>query len=180
VLPSAIWYDYWTGEKIAPPPGQDVKSKSASVVIQPKLDALPVFVREGAIIPMQPLVQSTSEVPKGPLTLRVYPGQGCHGSLYQDDGTNFAYERGEFLKMEFSCVNEKEGLTLHVGRHVGSYPAWWNQLRVEIYGVEHPPRNVTLLPEATTIEKTYDRTHHVSFMLADDGKGSDVRVEWAQ
>ena len=35
--------------------------------VEPKLDQLPVFVRSGSILPMQPLVQSTDEVPNGPL-----------------------------------------------------------------------------------------------------------------
>jgi len=44
------------------------------VLVHPALDTLPVYVREGSILPMQPLTQSTNETPKGPLLLRVYPG----------------------------------------------------------------------------------------------------------
>ncbi|WP_242618269.1 DUF5110 domain-containing protein [Edaphobacter modestus] len=65
---------------------------------------------------MQPLVQSTNDVPNGPLTLRVYPGGNCRGTLYQDDGTTFAYERGGFRRMEFSCAQDGDQLMLHVGR----------------------------------------------------------------
>ena len=43
--------------------------------IHPTLDTLPVYVRGGSILPLQPLIQSTDETPSGPLELRVYPGQ---------------------------------------------------------------------------------------------------------
>jgi len=49
--------------------------------------------------PEQPLVQSTDEKPQGPLTLRVYPsalpGKDCGGSLYLDDGTSYAFKKGD-------------------------------------------------------------------------------------
>src|SRR5215471_3168865 len=61
-VPSGTWYDYWTGERLTGPSYKKVK---------PALGDLPVLVRGGAIVPREPLVQSTSEVPKGPLELRV-------------------------------------------------------------------------------------------------------------
>ena len=42
---------------------------------------MPVYVRGGSILPLQPLVQNTDETPVGPLELRVYPGSDCSGSL---------------------------------------------------------------------------------------------------
>ena len=55
-------------------------------MITPTLANLPVYVRAGSIIPISPLTQNTEEIPNGPLTLRVYAGDNCHGTLYQDDG----------------------------------------------------------------------------------------------
>jgi alpha-glucosidase len=181
-LPSTTWYDYWTGEKIAGHAAENGKKMEAtSVTIQPKLDVLPVFVREGAIVPMQPLVQSTNEVPNGPLTLRVYPGRDCHGSLYQDDGTSFAYECGDFLRVEFSCMQDEDSLTLHVGSRMGSHTAWWKELQVEVYGATKLPKSVTLATREISRQATYDSMHHaVSFTLADDGKATDVRIEWTR
>jgi alpha-glucosidase len=92
-----------------------------AVHIHPELAMLPVFVRPGSILPIAPLVQSTAERPQGPLTLRVSPGPECHGGLYQDDGTSFAYRNGAFLRMHFSCgVSPQTGeVTLHIGKHEG-------------------------------------------------------------
>lgn len=168
-LPEVSWYDYWTGEKIA----------GAEVTIEPKLEVLPVFVREGAIVPIQPLVQSTNETPKGPLTLRVYPGRDCAGTLYEDDGTSFAYRRGDFLKVEFHCEKRDRVVTVHVGAHQGKYAPWWKELRVEVYGATAAPQHATATGAAVTAE--FDATQHAaSVMLADDGRGTDVQMDWAQ
>ena len=79
-LPAGDWYDFWTG----------AKTSTQTIPVNPGLDTLPVYVRAGSIIPEQPVVQSTDEVPQGPLALNVYPGTPCHGSLYADDGKTYA------------------------------------------------------------------------------------------
>jgi hypothetical protein len=48
------------------------------------------LVREGTILPIAPLVQSTNEKPQVPLTLRIYAGNDCVGHIYVDDGTTCA------------------------------------------------------------------------------------------
>ena len=93
-VPPGTWYDYWTGERLS---GIDTRKTT------PTLSDLSVLVRGGAIVPQQAVVQSTSETPKGPLELRVYPGSDCHGSLYMDDGNTFNYAHGEFLRLALSC-----------------------------------------------------------------------------
>ena len=93
-LPPLSWYDYWTGSRMDPTSGR--KGIDNAAIAQPEvhihrtLETLPVFVRAGAIVPEQPLVQSTDEKPEGPLTLRVYPptapGADCEGSLIWTTG----------------------------------------------------------------------------------------------
>ncbi len=179
LLPSVNWYNYWTGEKIERP---TAKNEAAEVTIKPTLDVLPVFVREGSIIPVQPLVQSTNEIPKGPLTLRVYPGEDCKGSIYLDDGKSFAYKHGAFLRMKFACEQNGQELTVHLGRHDGNYAAWWKNLRVEIYGLSHSPKRVTDDAARTArLQSSFDSAKHVAaVIIPDDGKGSNLRVELAR
>jgi alpha-glucosidase len=105
------------------------------------LDTLPVYVRAGAILPIQPLVQSTGETPQGPLTLRVYAGDDCRGSIYTDDGESFAFERGDFLRMNFTCTVTNNEIEITVSKHDGAYTPWWKSLRFEIYGWE-PSRGI--------------------------------------
>lgn len=157
-FPSADWYDFWTGDKIQDPahsaadpvlPPDTTRLVPLTATVRPSLAALPVYVRGGTILPMQPLVQSTGETPKGPLTLRVYagdPGEGktCGGSLYVDDGTTEAYRKGDFLRMRFTCGVRAGALRIHISAHQGSYPAWWKEIRMEIYGW-NPQQNHLLL-----------------------------------
>jgi alpha-glucosidase len=152
-FPSAGWYDFWTGSKIipakppAPGPGAQPEAGPALpfVRIHPELATLPVFVRPGAILPIAPLVQSTVERPQGPLTLRVFPGPGCTGSVYQDDGSTFAYKTGDFLRTRFTCeVSASTGeVTIHIGKREGRFPAWWKQIEVEVDGWSRQPKSVT-------------------------------------
>ena len=175
-LPPGVWYDYWTGEKIQQPPTQD-GSNAAEPLIQPKLDVLPVYVREGSIIPIQPLVQSTDEKPQGPLTLRVYPGKDCHGSVYLDDGKTLAYTRGEFLRIEFSCAVTSSGIELHVGERRGNYLPWWKTIHLEVYDWQSPAAHVVLKHKPDELPDSVDLTRHVlTLELNDDPRGSDLEI----
>ncbi len=144
-LPGAGWYDFWTGaragagESLIRTGGLQPEATSGptlgSVKIHPELANLPVFARAGSIIPLQPLVQSTEEKPRGPLMLRVFPGPNCRGNLYQDDGSTFAYKTGAYLRMSFTCEESSDGvMVVHLGKHEGSYPAWWTQVTIEVNG----------------------------------------------
>ena len=115
-----------------------------SGVITPKLEELPVYVRGGSILPIAPLTPSTSEIPQGPLTLRVYPlapglntpGESCEGDVYTDDGHSFAYRRGEFARIHFACSLEPNGsLTVSIGKQEGQGKPWWHEYRVEVVGL---------------------------------------------
>jgi alpha-glucosidase len=175
-LPPGVWFDYWTGGKIQPA-ASDKEPRANNLLIQPNLNMLPVYVREGSILPMQPLTQSTEETPQGPLTLRVYPGKDCHGSLYQDDGKTLAYTRGEFLRVEFSCAITPQGLSLHIGEHKGSFHPWWNQIHLEIYGWDSPTANVSLKDNPNAPAASIDASKHViTFDLSDEVHGADLDI----
>ena len=130
MLPGVGWYDYWTGLPVttgASPAGTLVHET-------PALDRLPVFVRSGAILPRQPLVQSTAETPDGPLELEIYPGPDCRGALYWDDGHSRRRERGEFLRQTVRCEAQGGKLRVLFERRDGGYPPWWKAIRVTVHG----------------------------------------------
>jgi alpha-glucosidase len=124
-LPGEGWYDYWTGQRI----------EGSKVTETPSLARLPVYVRPGAIIPRQPLVQSTSVLPQGPLTLAVYPGADCRGNLYLDDGVSFGYARGVYLRQGFSCQQAAAELDVNFAARTGSYQPWWKTVVLEVHGM---------------------------------------------
>ena len=168
-LPAGNWYDYWTGAKVAS------AAKISIVPVKPNLDTLPVYVREGAIIPMQPLTQSTNEVPKGALVLRVYPGRDCKGSLYQDDGKTRNYLKGDSMRMQFSCEAAENSVKVHIGAHEGTYKPWWSQIQVEVYG--HDSGASYSVANAAPQAAIADPEHHkVVLTVADDGQAKDIAV----
>ena len=179
-FPPGDWYEYWSGQHVqqsAPPAASLVADSPVlmQALVHPALEVLPVFVREGSILPMQPLVQSTNEVPNGPLVLRVYPGHDCKGSLYQDDGKTMAYKHGELLRMQFSCEAAAGSVKLHIGPHEGSYHPWWSELRVEVYGQNAAATYALQGKQAS--QATFDAEHHmVSMVIPDDGHGSDLLI----
>jgi len=181
VFPVPDWYDFWSGEKVnllppdPPAPGAPDRTVRYSINVSSSLAQLPVYVRAGAIVPVQPLVESTSETPSGPLTLRVYAGDNCSGELYQDDGRTFAYEKGAFLRERFACQVSGDSMRLTIGKREGTYPVWWKQIRVEIYGWT-PSRNEVLVNGAAVATQIDHTAHNVGFHIPDDGTASIVEV----
>ena len=143
-LPPGIWYDYWTGEKLdrrTAIGSRDLEIRDAAnvgpkpIMVQPGPGDLPVYVREGTILPLAPLVQSTDEKPVGPLTLRVFPGDNCQGSLYQDDGTSYDFRKGAYLREHFTCSASPDGsVSVSIAQPEGSFRPWWTSIRIELVG----------------------------------------------
>jgi alpha-D-xyloside xylohydrolase len=105
------WYDLWTG---AP------KAGGATVQAAAPFDEIPVYVKAGAIVPVGPDLQYTSEKPADPITLYVYTGADGAFSLYEDEGTTYDYEKGAFSTIPLSYSEAKKTLT--IGPRVGSFP----------------------------------------------------------
>jgi alpha-glucosidase len=144
--------------------------------IRPELASLPVFVRAGAILPLAPLTQSTDETPQGALTLRVYAGDACAGHLYLDDGKTYAYKTGASLRMDFHCEVTADGLRLRLGEHKGSYPAWWQQIRIEIYGWS--PRKHTARLDGRSIDaEMRSSSGKLVLTILDNGRGAELVLE---
>jgi alpha-glucosidase len=103
------------------------------ISVTPALDRLPVYVRAGAILPGQALVQSTSEMPQGPLSLDVYPGDDCRGTIYADDGHSMAYTRQDYFRQRVHCVQTDAGIDIDFDAREGRFQPWWHQLTVRVH-----------------------------------------------
>ncbi|HLZ50764.1 MAG TPA: TIM-barrel domain-containing protein [Candidatus Acidoferrum sp.] len=102
-LPPGTWYDFWTGEKI---------QGGAEVTRPVDLATLPLYVRAGAIIPMGPVKQFTTEKSSEPLLFNVYPDADGAFEMYEDDGTSFDYKSGEFTRLRTSWNEGTRQFTL--------------------------------------------------------------------
>jgi alpha-glucosidase len=160
-LPPGDWYDYWTSQKL---------SSKNKITLHPALDEMPLYVRAGAISPAQPIVQNTAEKPAGPLGLRVYAGENCRGSLYQDDGHSFAYQRGELLRLTYSCQASPAAITVASTTDRNSFQPWWNSAEVTVFGANAEPRELRI-GDRVTHEWRYDAaTHSVIFTVPNAGQ----------
>jgi alpha-glucosidase len=166
-LPPGDWYDFWTSAK---------HSAADKISLHPALSETPLYVRGGAILPMEPVVQSTNETPNGPLELRVYPGADCHGSLYQDDGHSFAYQRGEFLRISFACQSAADGVTVTSTLDHNAFQPWWSAAHLSVYGIASRPREVRYADRALSDWQFDAQSHCVTLTIADARKAWTVRL----
>ncbi len=103
-LPMGNWYDFFTGVKFQ---GQQ------EYHIECPLNKLPVFVKESSFIPMQNIIQSTSLNYNDTLFLHIYFGLSKNLFVYyEDNGTNFDYEKGQFIKVTFTFNPDKREITI--------------------------------------------------------------------
>src|SRR5713101_8408334 len=166
-LPPGEWYDYWTSEKHA------YKEK---ISLHPRLEEMPLYVRAGAILPMQPAVQYTGEMPNGSLQLRVYPGNDCRGSLYQDDGHTFAYQKGEILHVNYSCKVSAGSVTVTSSVDKRAFQPWWKSADVTVFGAAIAPTEVRV-GDGVIHDWHYDgQAHAVTLTVSDAVKNWSVRL----
>src|SRR5262249_41595221 len=131
-LPSGDWYDTETLAKL---PG------GTQELASPAGDSVRLFARAGAIIPEGPLAQNTAEAAQGALTLTVWPGPECTGSLYIGDGASFAYQQGKLRRLQLSCEVADTSLSVQA-TSTGDYPPWWQELRLVLHEVPRAPAAV--------------------------------------
>ena len=139
-FPAGEWYDYWTGKTYEG--GKWLDKYEA------KLDICPVFIRQGAIIPMYPDMNYVGEKPADVLTLDLYPYGNTSFNLYEDDGLTRDYKKGEFactLISVSSPKGEKGTITVDIAKAKGDYKGRYQE-RTYLLDVrsESSPSNVTV------------------------------------
>ena len=103
-LPEGIgWYDLKSGKFFNG--GQSINAEA------PYTD-IPIFVKEGSIIPCGPEIQYSDEKPADPIRLFVYTGSNGLFNLYEDEDTNYNYEKGWFSIIPLKYDDEEQTLTI--------------------------------------------------------------------
>ena len=111
-LPASCgWYDLYSGK---------YEKGGRSIEADAPYERIPVYVREGAIIPFGPELQYTSE--KKPDTIQLYIYQGMNGkfTLYEDEDVNYNYEKGMFANIGFEYNDADQTLTIQ--QREGTFP----------------------------------------------------------
>ena len=134
-LPRGVWYDFWTDQRYAGP---------RHVNVEAPLDRVPVFVRGGAIIPTQQVVEYTDQAPVDPLTFEIYPAGNSTREYYEDDGLSFDYQRGVVLREQVSSGERDDTVALHLSAREGSYTPPARSLMFKVHAVRTRPRKVEI------------------------------------
>jgi alpha-D-xyloside xylohydrolase len=101
ILPKGNWYDFYTG---------DYAGNGEIITIAAALDKIPVFVKDGAIIPMmQPMLHAPEPGQKVNLEMRHYGKKNSISRLYDDDGETFNYEKGAYTWRELKAEKQTDG-----------------------------------------------------------------------
>jgi alpha-D-xyloside xylohydrolase len=104
------WYDLYSGKWYAG--GQTITADAP-------YERMPVFVKEGSIIPFGPELQYVSEKPADTIVLNVYTGKKASFNLYEDEGTNYNYEKGAYATIPISYNETTKTIT--IGDRTGSF-----------------------------------------------------------
>ena len=113
-LPKGTWTDAWSGEKIV--------SKGETFTREyPSNRAGLLFIREGAIIPMQPDVEYLGARPFDHVILKVYPHGDSAYTMLDDDGESYEYENGGVASTLFESHERDGGVEVVVNPVQGSF-----------------------------------------------------------
>ncbi len=109
--PAPGWYDFWTGSRLD---GDQYIDAAAP------LDRIPLYIKAGSILPLGPEIQYATQSPDAPIALRIYRGADADFNLYEDEGDNYDYEKGEHavIPLHWDDVSS----TLTIGARQGQYP----------------------------------------------------------
>jgi len=131
-LPEGNWHYLYNGQPYA---------GNTEIVVECPLRRLPVFVKAGSIVPMQPAGRNT-QVTHELLDLHVYTGADAKFTYYEDDGATFGYQQGDYATREISYQASQR--TLSIGAAAGSFTSEVKQLRIVFHGLGPKIEEVTL------------------------------------
>jgi alpha-glucosidase (family GH31 glycosyl hydrolase) len=152
-LPKGTWYNYWTGEK--------VKGKQHITVPTPLLQ-MPIFIKAGAIIPMQQPMKYIGQEPVDTLRLDIYPGGNSSYSIYNDDGTSMAYKKGVYAITKIQCYQNNDGTKIEINTPKGKYDVPTRSYKLTIHTFHAPvsvSSNGKKLAEASSMNE-YKKSVH--------------------
>jgi len=104
------WYDFYTG---AYTEGGD------HVTVKAPYERMPLFVKAGSIVPIGEEIQYASEKPEAPLTFYIYAGKDASYELYEDEGTNYNYEKGKYSTISVHYNDQTKEVT--IGERKGDF-----------------------------------------------------------
>jgi alpha-glucosidase (family GH31 glycosyl hydrolase) len=138
-LPEGNWIEWPSGKHLT---GGTTVDRSFAI------DQIPIYVRPGAIIPMQPQMRYTGEKPVDPLIVNIWPlapGQTSSYSVYEDSGVSVDYQHGVYTRTPIKATQIGDTLKVEIGPVEGSFTGMLKTRGFEIrLPADWPPAAVTV------------------------------------
>ena len=115
------WYDFYTGKYYAG--GQ-------TILADAPFDKIPVYVPEGAILPVGPEMEWSDQKKAELIDLYVYAGKDGSYTLYEDEGTNYNYEKGKYATIDIQYNDAQKTVT--IGARKGSFDGMLQKRRFNV------------------------------------------------
>ena len=142
-FPIGNWYNLWTNELVK---GGEEKWVDAD------LDSMPIFIKEGAIIPKYPVQQYVGEKIIEQMELDVYFKLGKETSLvYEDDQDGFDYKKGRYSLRNFTVNGKKDSLTIQQFKS-GKFITSYNSFSIKLIGLPFKIKKVEVDNEPVDIK----------------------------
>jgi len=138
-FPAGTWFNVFSGERFVGPTER---------LVSADINEMPLYVRAGAPLPMQPYSPRMATAPLTTLRVRCFPGpdgQTIDSSLYEDDGVTDAYTKGRFATTPLSYLRKGADVTIRIGAAAGKFEG---QPAKRSYAIELPD---TRRPAAVTV-----------------------------
>ena len=115
------WYDFYTGKHY---------TGGQTIVADAPFDKIPVFVPEGSILPIGPEMEWSDQKKAELIDLYVYAGKDGSYTLYEDEGTNYNYEKGKYAMIDFKYNDAQKTVTIAARK--GSFDGMLQKRRFNI------------------------------------------------
>ena len=174
-FPKGRWIDYWNGDSYD---GNQWLSNYPA-----PLEKLPLFVKEGAIIPMYPAMMYDRERPADTLTIDLYPFGKSSFNLYEDDGFTRKHREGQFATTLIEMNRAEKMTTLNIGEARGNYDGKYAQ-RVYLIDIHRntTPRSIKSNQKALKSFSTktdFDKAEKGWYFDPNDRKGIvHIKTGW--
>jgi len=152
-IPKGEWVEWPSGKHLS---GPAMVERSFSI------DQEPVYLRAGAIVPMQPPMQYTGQKPVDPLIVNIWPladRQSSSYALYEDGSDSESYKRGVYALTPISAIQQGDTLTVDIAPIQGNYPDMQTSRGYELrLPADWPPESVTANGESLALQPSDEIT----------------------
>jgi len=143
-VPRGYWYDYWTNESI---------KGGKEMWVDADIESMPIFIKEGAIIPKYPIQQYTDELQIDEVRLDVYYKKGKESStLYDDAEDGYDYTKGRYSLRTFKLTGKSNELIIQQHKE-GKYVTKYSTFKLTLFGLPFEVKEIQLDNEVIDIKR---------------------------